>query len=100
MCITDAQLLYEMDPEKQLDDILQSPTTSLSPEQLSNVLLNSVNSDPSMNMPMNLVQANHPMLSFPLRTIGQQRRAFCSYLQYIWLHYQESSDSVSAFTVT
>ena len=47
MHITDAQLLYEM--EEQLDDILQSPTTSQSPEQLSNKQLNS---DPSMNMSM------------------------------------------------
>lgn len=43
--------------------------------------------------------AHHPVLSFPLRTFGKQRRAFCPtwYHTYPWLHYQEATDSVLCF---
>ena len=42
---------------------------------------------------------NHPVISFPQRSIGRQKRSFCSswYAKYPWLHYQESSDSVLCF---
>ncbi len=37
---------------------------------------------------------NHQLISFPLRTFGKQKRAFCSswYQKYTWLHYREASD--------
>jgi hypothetical protein len=39
---------------------------------------------------------NQPILSFPQRLFGTQKRSFCStwYRKYQWLHYQESTDSV------
>ena len=45
------------------------------------------------------VKAHQPHLSFPLRTFGKQRRAFCSiwYCTYPWLHYYEATDSVLCF---
>ena len=45
------------------------------------------------------VKAHQPHLSFPLRTFGKQRRAFCSvwYRTYPWLHYYEATDSVLCF---
>jgi hypothetical protein len=56
-------------------------------------------SNPAMDVSLIPITANHPMLSFPLRTIGKQRRAFCSswYRTYPWLHYQEAMDSVLCF---
>lgn len=42
---------------------------------------------------------NQPVLSFPQRTIGRQKRSFCSswYSKYPWLHYQVTDDSVLCF---
>ena len=42
---------------------------------------------------------NHPILQFPLRIFGKQRRSFCSswYQRYPWLHYQVASDTVLCY---
>ncbi len=42
---------------------------------------------------------NQPVLSFPQRTFGKQRRAFSSswYSKYPWLHYHAGPDNVLCF---
>lgn len=42
---------------------------------------------------------NQPVLSFPQRLIGTQKRSFCSswYSKYKWLHYQEGADCVFCY---
>ena len=57
----------------------------------------SSSSDPNVSMIPE--KAHHPILNFPPRTIGKQRRSFCSswYQKYPWLHYQEANDSVLCF---
>ena len=49
--------------------------------------------------PDNLNKAHQPILSFPKRLFGKQRRAFSSswYKQYPWLHYQPGDDTVLCF---
>lgn len=56
-------------------------------------------SNPAVDLSTIPDRANHPILSFPLHTIGKQKRAFCSswYQSYPWLHYQEATDSVLCF---
>ena len=81
-----------------MEDNFNGSETVTTDDELGDVHQPAVSSD-QPDVSLIPLSANHPVLSFPLRTFGKQRRAFCSswYRSYPWLHYQEATDSVLCF---
>ena len=80
-------------------DELPDQTQQVSTASLPHDLTQQRSSLPNVTDSIVPEKPHHPVLSFPQRTIGKQKRSFCSswYVKYPWLHYQEHSDSVLCY---
>lgn len=81
------------------EDELPDQTQQVSTASLPHDLTQQRSSLPNITDSIVPEKPHHPILSFPQRTIGKQKRSFCSswYVKYPWLHYQEHSDSVLCY---
>lgn len=86
----------ENDPSMNILFPLSDPSISNKTVTLSGEVLPKAKETLFQHIPE---KANHPIISFPLRTFGNQQRAFQSswYIRFPWLHYQEGNDSVLCF---